>query len=174
MNPILAAAIALSTATTVAGAGLSFDISGMEAWGNDGNPLNDSRVFDVQDTFFNVILSINYDITIQTLNNSTFSDINFRFGNSDGTFDGVWPDTFAPGAGINEPGIQRFVGSFFTDFHLNDDLEFHLSIFDTFDNDGLDAVVLEGSTVSLGVFIPSPGTGMILGCAGLMAVRRRR
>ncbi len=175
MNPILATAvISLATGTAVAGDGLTFDISGMEAWGTDGNPLNDSRVFDVEDTIFNVILSIQYDITIQTTFPSTLSDINFRFGNSDGSFHGVWSDTFAPGVGIDQPGTQRFVGSFDTDFHLHEDLEFHFSIFDTFDNDGLDAVVLDGSTVSLGIFIPSPGSGVVLGGVGMMMARRRR
>ena len=105
---------------------------------------------------------------------ATFFEVMFRYGNSDGTFHGDWPETFAPGEGNSGTGTQRFVGSFLTDFHLNDDLEFHLSMFDTLDDPNTDAVVLDGSSVTLNVFIPSPGTGMVLGCAGLLAARRRR
>jgi len=123
----------------------TFDVSGLQSWDLDGDIDNQTMILlPTQGAPFNVILSVSYDFTIETFGGSWFSEVNARFGNSDGTFDGAWPDTFTPAPGANASGIQRFTGSFETDFHLNADGEFHLSLFESFDDnpDGIDAVLL--------------------------------
>jgi hypothetical protein len=157
----------------------TIDISGLESWGLDGDLQNQSGVFfpgPLDPDLGYIILRIDYDITIQTFGNSWFSDLTVRFGNSDGTFHGSWPDTFVPGAGADFGGIQRFTGSFETDIHLNEDAEFHVGLFERFDDNpgALDAALLSGSTMTFGIFIPAPGTASMLAIAGLAATRRRR
>lgn len=157
----------------------TIDISGLESWGLDGDPQNQNGVYfpgPLDPELGYVILSIDYDISIQTFGESWLSDLTIRFGNSDGTFHGNWPDTFVPGAGASFGGIQRFTGSFQTDLHLNEDGEFHIELFESFDNNpgALDAMLLPGSTLTFGRFIPSPGTASMLAIAGLAATRRRR
>lgn len=155
------------------------DISGLESWGLDGDLQNQVGVFfpgPLDSELGYIILRIDYDITIQTFGNSWFSDLTVRFGNSDGTFHGSWPDTFVPGAGANFGGIQRFTGSFETDIHLNEDGEFHIELFETFDDNpgALDAFLMPGSTFTFHRFIPAPGTASTLALAGLAMTRRRR
>ena len=157
----------------------TIDISGLESWGLDGDPQNQVGVFfpgPLDPELGYIILRIDYDITIQTLGNSWFSDLTVRFGNSDGTFHGSWPDTFVPGAGADFGGMQRFTGSFETDIHLNEDAEFHIELFETFDDNpgALDAFLMPGSTFTIHPFIPAPGTASTLAIAGLAATRRRR
>lgn len=157
----------------------TIDISGLESWGLDGDPQNQVGVFfpgPLDPELGYIILRIDYDITIQTFGNSWFSDLTVRFGNSDGTFHGSWPDTFVPGAGADFGGMQRFTGSFETDIHLNEDAEFHIELFETFDDNpgALDAFLMPGSTFTIHPFIPAPGTASMLAIAGLAATRRRR
>lgn len=153
------------------------DLTGLQSWDLDGDPSNETMIYTPAGTPpFNVILAIDYDITIETAGASWLSEVNIRFGNSDGTFHGVWPDTFAPGLGDDYAGTQRYTGSFQTDIHLNSDGEFHISLFESFDDtaDAVDAVLLDGSTMSLGYFIPAPSSAMLMGLAGMLVTRRRR
>lgn len=157
----------------------TIDISGLESWGVDGDIQNQNAVFfpgPLDPELGYIILRIDYDITIETFGNSWFSDLNIRFGNSDGTFHGTWPDTFAPAAGADFGGIQRFTGSFFTDIHLNEDAEFHLELFESFDDNpgALDAALLSGSTMTFGVFIPAPGGASLLAVTAITIGSRRR
>lgn len=171
---LIAAAIA-----TPAIAQDTIDISGLESWGLDGDLQNQNAVYfpgALDPELGYIILYIDYDITIQTFGDSQFNDLAIRFGNSDGTFHGSWPDTFVPGAGAAFGGIQRFTGTFQTDIHLNEDGEFHIELFETFDDNpgALDAFLMPGSTLSLGRFIPAPSTASTLALAGLALTRRRR
>ncbi len=153
------------------------DLSGLQSWDLDGDLSNETRIFHpTGGAPFNVILTIDYDITIETVGSSWLSEVVIRFGNSDGTFHGFWPDTFTPGLGNDFAGTQRYVGSFQTDIHLNPDGEFHVSLFESFDDvsDAVDAVLLDGSMIRLGYFIPAPSATMLLGMGGLLAARRRR
>lgn len=171
------ALVAALTAPTIAQD--TVDISGLESWGLDGDPQNQNAVFfpgPLDPELGYIILQIDYDITIQTFGNSWFSDLTVRFGNSDGTFHGNWPDTFVPAAGATFGGIGRFTGSFYTDIHLNEDAEFHLELFELVDDNpgALDAALLPGSTLTFGRFIPPPGSTSLLAIAGIAATRRRR
>jgi len=155
----------------------TLDVSGLQSWGLDGDADNETMaLFPAGGAPFNVILEISYDLTIETIGGSWLSEVNVRFGNSTGTFDGNWPDTFTPGFGSNFNGTQRFTGSFFTDFHLNADGELWISLFESFDDNvgAVDAIFLPGSTITVGYFLPSPGTGAILGMGAFFATRRRR
>ena len=165
--------------TTPALAQDTINISGLESWGLDGDLQNQNAVFfpgALDPELGYIILYINYDITIQTFGNSWFSDLTIRFGNSDGSFHGSWPDTFVPGAGADFGGIQRFTGTIQTDIHLNEDGEFHIELFETFDDNpgALDAMLMPGSTLTFGRFIPAPATASTLAFAGLALTRRRR
>jgi hypothetical protein len=172
---ILATVFVLSLATMPSFAQFDIDLSGMSSNGLDGDFANETRIFNIPDSFFNVILQIDYDITIQSTEPSRLHDVNVRFGNSDGTFHGVWPDTFVPGDGIFTSGTQRFTGSFSTDIHLNPNLEFHVTLFELLDDHaGADAVLLEGSSMHLSVFIPSPNALGMLGVSAVVFGRRRR
>lgn len=175
MKLVLSAGI-IAFAAISSSAQHTIDISGMQSWGLDGDPQNQLNVFIVPQNGFGVILGIHYDITIETIDGSWLEEVNIRFGNSDGTFDGNWPDTFAPGAGDSFSGTQRYTGFFNTDIHLNPDSEFYISLFESFDdNAGLpDAVLLAGSTMTFEYFIPTPGTNAILAVGLLTATRRRR
>lgn len=123
-----------------------------------------------------MVLRISYDFTIQTSNDSWISDVNVRFGNSDGTFHGIWPDVFSPGLGADFAGTQRFTGIFSTDLHLNPDGEFRVSLFESRDDNAnaADAVLLGGSTMTIDFFIPSPSSGIIFCMSTLLATRRKR
>jgi len=172
----LTAALGASTTTFAQD---SIDISGLQSWGLDGDPDNETGIYfpgELDPELGYIILSIDYDITIQTFGQSWLDDVNIRFGNSDGTFDGNWPDTFIPGLGNSLSGTQRFVGSFSTDIHLNEDAEFHVTLFEDFDDNFFspDAVLLPGSTMSLGRFVPSPGTANLLLFGALITGTRRR
>ena len=169
--------VVVGMASSVGVAGSVLDISGMQSWGFDGDLQNETMVFDVPHNGFGVILGIHYDITIETIGNSWLDEVNIRFGNSDGTFDGSWPDTFRPGAGVSFSGIQRFTGFFMTDFHLNPDSEVHISLFESGFDDNFelpDAILLSGSTIRLQFFVPAPGTSALLGLGMLGVARRRR
>lgn len=158
----------------------TIDLGGLESWSFDGSPQNSMQAYQLTDPgpindFGYIILGIHYDITIQTLGTSTLSDLNIRFGNSDGTFHGSWPDTFRPGLGFDVGGTQRFTGYFDTDIHLNEDGQFFIELFEGFDDQtGADAVILDGSTMSFSVFIPAPSSAALLGLGTLAACRRRR
>lgn len=157
----------------------TINISGLESWGLDGDQQNQNAVFfpgTLDPELGYIILQIDYDMTIQTLGNSWLSDVNVRFGNSDGTFHGSWPDVFTPGAGADYSGTQRFTGSFQTDIHLNEDGEFHVELFETFDDNlgALDAFIMPGSTMTFGRFIPAPSGTVIFGLGALAISTRRR
>ena len=158
----------------------TIDLGGLESWALDGSSLNSTQAYQLADPgpiigFGYIILIVEYDITVQTLGNSLLSDLNIRFGNSDGTFHGSWPDTFRPGAGMDIGGTQRFTGSFQTDIHLNEDGLFLVELFESVDDQtGADAVLLDGSTMSFGVFVPSPSGTAMLGFGALAMCRRRR
>lgn len=177
----LIASIAMPSIVFAGFARDSIDLSGLQSWDIDGSILNESRSFQLAEPgpikgFGYIILDIDYDITIQTMGSSRLSELVIRFGNSDGTFHGNWPDTFQPGFGANFSGTQRFTGSFQTDIHLNEDGLFVVELFEAFnDLPGADAVLLDGSTMSLGVFIPAPGGATLLAMsAGMLGARRRR
>jgi hypothetical protein len=171
---------AILAASTTTFAQDTIDISGLQSWGLDGNPDNETGIYypgELDPELGYIILTIDYDITIQTFDGSWLDEVNIRFGNSDGTFDGdFWPDTFIPGQGSSFSGTQRFVGSFITDIHLNEDAEFRVTLFEDFDDNllGPDAVLLPGSTMTLGLFIPSPGTANLLLFGVLITGTRRR
>jgi len=157
----------------------TIDISGLESWNLDGDLLNETGVYypgPLDPELGYIILEINYDITIETIGSSWLSDVNLRYGNSNGTFHGSWPDVLTPGLGADFSGTQRFTGSFYTDIHLNPDAEFHVELFESFDDDpwAADAILLPGSTMSFNIFIPSPSTASTLALAGLTLTRRRR
>tara|TARA_R110002072_G_scaffold42064_13_gene118243 strand:+ start:26546 stop:27127 length:582 start_codon:yes stop_codon:yes gene_type:complete len=172
--------LAMGLCASVGHAQEVIDVSGMQSWGLDGDVLNELGVFATTQSgdpeIGGIVLGITYDLTIETFGSSWLSDVNIRFGNSDGTFHGAWPDTFTPGLGVDQGGVQRFTGSFATDFHLNADKEFHMTLFESFDdNPGFaDAVFREGSTITLEYFIPAPTTSAMLGMGLLCATRRRR
>ncbi|HCT44879.1 MAG: hypothetical protein CMJ35_03240 [Phycisphaerae bacterium] len=176
----LIASIAMPSLVLAGFAQTSVDLSGLQSWDIDGSILNESRSFQLAEPgpivdFGYIILGINYDITIQTMNGSTLSDLNIRFGNSDGSFHGSWPDTFRPGEGAPFGGTQRFTGSFSTDIHLNEDGLFLVELFESInDLPGADAILLEGSTMSFNVFIPSPSSSAVLGFGALAVSTRRR
>jgi len=171
---------ALAASTTTFAQDDTIDISGLQSWGLDGDPDNETGIYfpgELDPELGYIILRIDYDITIQTLGQSWLDEVNIRFGNSDGTFDGSWSDTFIPGLGSSFSGTQRFVGSFLTDIHLNEDAEFRITLFETFDDNlfSPDAVLLPGSTMTFVRFIPSPGTAnMLLFGALITGTRRRR
>ncbi len=155
----------------------TFDLSGMQSWGLDGDFDNETMsFFPTLGEPFNVILQITYDLNIQTLGDSLLSDVNVRFGNSTGTFDGNFPGVFNPGIAHDFSGQKRFLGSFLTDFHLNPDGELRFSLFESFDNNAgaVDAIFLPGSTITVDYFIPAPSSAALLGIGGLLATRRRR
>jgi len=157
------------------------DLSGLEFWGTDGDPGNGTRSFQLEepgpiDGFGYIILEIQYDLTIQAFPGSSFDNLNIRFGNTDGTFDGSWPDSFQPALGNPGDGILRFTGSFFTDIHLTEDGLFQIELFESFDDglQGPDAILLAGSTLNLIRFIPTPGTANLLLFGALITGTRRR
>lgn len=157
----------------------TIDISGLQSWNTDGDPLNETGIFypgPLDPELGYIILYIEYDITIQTIGESWLSEVNLRYGNSDGTFHGSWPDVLTPGIGADYSGTQRFTGSFLTDIHLNIDGEFHVELFESFDDDpfAADAILLPGSTLTFGRFIPTPSGITLLGIAVLAACRRNR
>lgn len=157
----------------------TIDISGLQSWNLDGDPSNQTGVYypgSLDPELGYIILYIEYDITIQTIGESWLSEVNLRYGNSDGTFHGSWPDVLTPGIGADYSGTQRFTGSFLTDIHLNIDGEFHVELFESFDDDpfAADAILLPGSTLTFGRFIPTPSGITLLGIAVLAACRRNR
>lgn len=157
----------------------TIDISGLQSWNADGDPSNESASYFLgtpDPDLGYIILTISYDITIQTFGESWLSDLNIRFGNTDGTFHGNWPDTFTPGQGDDFAGTQRYTGSFQTDIHLNDDGLFHLELFESFDDDpfAADAILMPGSTMTFGRFIPAPSGTAMLALGTVAACRRNR
>ena len=157
----------------------TIDISGLQSWNLDGDPSNQTGVYypgSLDPELGYIILYIEYDITIQTIGESWLSEVNLRYGNSDGTFHGSWPDVLTPGIGADYSGTQRFTGSFLTDIHLNIDGEFHVELFESFDDDpfAADAILLPGSTLTFGRFIPTPSGITLLGIGVLAACRRNR
>ena len=180
IKSILTLATVIASTSSLASADI-VDLSGLEFWGTDGDPGNGTRSFQLEepgpiDGFGYIILEIQYDLTIQTFPGSSFDNLNIRFGNTDGTFHGSWPDSFQPALGNPGDGIARFTGSFFTDIHLTEDGLFHIELFESID-DGLlgpDAQLLDGSTLNVIQFIPSPGTANLLLFGSLITGTRRK
>ena len=157
------------------------DLTGLEFHGVDGDPLNGTRSFQLAEPgpikdFGYIILEIHYDLTILASPGSSFDNLNIRYGNTDGTFHGNWPDSFQPAQGTPGDGTVRFTGSFFTDIHLNEDGLFNVELFESADDGffGTDAVLLGGSTLELFQFIPAPGTTGIFAFGVLLTGARRR
>ncbi|MGJ8636698.1 MAG: hypothetical protein ACSHX5_07625 [Phycisphaerales bacterium] len=154
----------------------ALDLSGLQSQGLDGDLFNQTTLYDAFTVLpYYVVVNIEYDITIQTVGSSWLSDLHVRFGNSSGTFVGDWPDTFVPGMGDDFSGTQRYTGSFMTNIDVSGDYEFHITLFESFDDTGLvDAYLLEGSTMTLDLVMPAPSSAMLLGLGGAFATRRRR
>jgi hypothetical protein len=173
----LAAILLLGSLESLANANV-VDLSGLESWDLEGDP--DNQIFNIDRSpggKFGVILGVSYDFTVQTVGTSWLSDVNLNLEIIDGWFhDPFWPEPFALGPGDNFGGTQRYTGFFEADVHLNPDGKFNVSLFESFDDqpDGVDAILLEGSTLTVHWFIPSPGTGAVFGSWGMLMARRRR
>lgn len=182
MNRIAQSAALLATVFTATAANADVvDLGGLEFWGPDGDEMNGTRSFQLAEPgltngFGYIILEIRYNLFIDVAPGSTFDNLNIRYGNTDGTFHGNWPDSFQPAPGFFGDGIGQFSGSIYTDIHLNPDGLFHVELFEGKD-DGLfgpDAVLLEGSSFELVQFIPTPGTANIILFGALASCTRRR
>ena len=154
------------------------DVSGLESWDLMGDP--DNPVFNIDSApggKFGVILGFSFDFRVQTIGDSWLSDLHVNFEITDGWFhDPFWPEPFALAPGMNYGGTERFTGYFQTDVHLHPEGKFNLSFYESYDDqpDAPDAILLEGSTITVDWFIPSPGTGAVFGLWGMIACRRRR
>ncbi|MBL4809505.1 MAG: PEP-CTERM sorting domain-containing protein [Phycisphaerales bacterium] len=161
---------------------ITLDLSGINTWDLFGDPDNLVMILD-GGPFANElsrVIGVGWDVTIETFDGSWLSEATIAIENSDqsGSF------FVGPGSGIDTSGIQSFSSGGLVDlvnegldFTLNEDGDFRIEFYETFDDnpDLVDAEFLAGSTLRIQyTIIPAPGSIALLGLGGLMSVRRRR
>lgn len=161
---------------------ITLDLSGITTWDLLGDGDNLVMILD-GGPFANElsqVIGVGWDVTLETFGGSWLSEATIGVENSDqsGSF------FVGPGSGVDTSGIQAFSSgglislvSEGLDFNLNEDGDFRVEFFETFDDNSneIDAEFLAGSTLRIQyTIIPAPGAMALLGLGGLVSVRRRR
>jgi hypothetical protein len=167
---------------------ISVDVSGRQSWDLFGDTSNNVLFVDVAAALGLpsgspvTVTGIGWDVEIATTTAGTFggswlSEARFSLGNS------VSPNLIGvrPGAGVDNPGTQRFTSAVvvFASVPLADivlaDGVLRIEFNETFDDAGdeIDANYLANSFITIRA-IPAPGALALLGLGGLVAARRRR
>jgi len=168
--------IALAALVAVSGLAqadtLVIDISGVNSWGFQGDPQNETMNILVGLANIGNISNIAWDVTLTTEAPSWFEEFTMGFaGNS---------VVVSPGDGDAFGGsFMNYTGNTNTNINLGAsgmlDIEFYEQFFDDIAG-GIDTFVEAGSSITLtGTnFVPTPGSLAVLGLGGLVAGRRRR
>ena len=167
---------AITLAAIAATAGLAhadtlvIDVSGMESWEFQGDPLN--TILNVMVGASASITNIAWDVNLTTLGISWAEENTMGFyGNSEQVLPG-FGDAFVV-TNMNYSGSQASSIVLGADGML--DIEFYET--DWNDNAGaVDSFYEAGSTITLSGtgFVPTPGSLAVIGLGGLVAGRRRR
>ncbi len=176
MKKFAIAAVALATLAGTANADfVTVDLTG---WQSDGGYLaagNTSATITIPAG--SQITAISYeDLEFTTQNGSWLRE--FIISVNDGTAGDFWdfalsnvgaPGTFGPASGAAAVAGPLTAGGPFT---TTTDL--FVTVYETFNDDGIDAVVASGVLTITYTAIPTPGAMALLGLGGLAAARRRR
>ena len=160
--------IALIAASGLASAGLAhtFDITGDMVDGFAAS-IGDNGIHDFGSA--GKITNVSWDITFTTVAPSWGSEASFAIDTDSG-----FAEFFAADAGLPEdPGTYTWTGSTAISLDSADGFVL-LTLFDTFDDAGIDFVVDLGSVTVDYLKVPAPGAAALLGLGGLVATRRRR
>jgi len=156
---------------------LVIDVSGLGFTGELGDPLNtviESTDFPVAE--YMRVAAVRWDVNISTMPFSWLSEASLWFsvesGNGFSLSPGAGDDFFGSNSyssgwvELSDFGVSMWVGS---------DSMIRMELYEAFDDvAGIDAFFGTGSTVTLGLQIPSPGGVGVLMLGGLVGVRRRR
>ena len=165
----------------------TFDVSGYESWGFAGDP--DNMVFAISATMSGEIsgatlTNITWDVYLTTIGVSWADETTLTFTDHYGRQESINPaagDAFT----VTNMNYQGSAGSgLVCDPGLPIIMEIHEIGFDDFPG-AVDSFFESGSRISLGntggkpfnlviTQIPAPGTGLVLGSVGLLAIQRRR
>jgi len=170
-----------TTGVAAAVATITLDLSGLTSWDLLGDADNLVMIVDGGPfAEFAHVIGVGWDVSIETFGGSWLSETTIAVENSDQS------SSFfvGPGSGIDTSGTQSFSSgglisliSEGLDFHLNEDGDFRIELFETFDDnpDEIDAEFLAGSSIQIQyTIVPAPGAMALLGLGGLVSVRRRR
>lgn len=156
---------------------IDLDVSELAVYGGLGEAMNTAIFYEYPPVLeYWELAAFSWDLTIETVGTSWVSEVSFGF------MSGGESLVVAPGVGIDEPATVELVQEpWITAEELGlEALEFDLGtgmmfeIFDSFDDgDGVDAYFGVGSTFTMGFYIPSAGTGVVV-LAGVGVVARRR
>ena len=153
------------------------DVSGWSAMGGLGDPLNSSALLEGTVFIPNVeIAAVCWDIRVEAAGNSWVSDVGLSVSSGSESIE------FFPGDGLAFPGFEDIshpswliVEDVFGEpFYVSEGGTW-LEFFDVVDNVfGTELVFAEGSSITFGLQVPSPGTGVVMGVGVCAMVRRRR
>jgi len=160
---------------------ITLDLSGLMTWDLLGDPDNLVMIIDGGPLAeFSHVVGVGWDVTIETSGGSWLSEATIGIENSDQS-SGVF---LGPGSGTDTSGTVAFnsgglidIVSEGLDFYLNEDGDFRIEFFETFDDnpDEIDAEFLLGSSLQIKyTLIPAPSAMALMGLGGLLTVRRRR
>lgn len=146
----------------------TFDISGLEVDGGFGDNFF-TMVHDFG--FAGTVTNVAWDVNFETVGASWESEAQIAIDtDDDASFDAdIDPGLFGA---ADAPGAFAYNGSISANTVSSNGLVY-LTLYDTFDDAGIDHVYGAGSFVTV-TYIPAPGAAALLGLGGLVAARRRR
>jgi hypothetical protein len=161
---------------------IEIDLSGVGSYAEMGSLLNDVFVHDFDAKAGSTqIRSLGWDLRVQTIGPSWLSEVNIGLGSSNGEGFFITPfvGTDFPGTATTSSGGPVDLLNEGLDFFLDAHNILNVEIFESFVDDpmGLDAIFLEGSSITIGYLavIPTPGSiGVLFGGGMVFGTRRRR
>lgn len=156
---------------------ISVDLVNVESWDAEGDL--DNMTMTVNIGAGNSLVSIGWNVTVETVGPSWLSEATMSFSNTTGPA-GLF---LSVGSGNDAPGVMNFDSGGLIDLTDNAipnivadaDGLIHIEFFESYDDvDGAIDAFLNGK-LTLGIdAIPAPGAAALFGLGGLAAARRRR